>query len=204
MSKYPSADKEKLVHAVLKAGVWQFGDYVFASGKTANNKFEMPSALKDEYARRLLVPAIARLAIRGEVDGIWGAPEGGQLFAEAVAEMEGLSLVRLEAYRADNGLKRFRFQRHQEEIAVSCDSLVGIEDVITEGGTIWSILQQIPLLKAKTRRLAAGWIRGHLQYEFDIPVNGAIEEVVPNQISTTHPFFLKYGYLAVNEAMVSK
>lgn len=193
MGNYPSKEKEELITAVLKAGVWRFGELTSAAGKPMNNWFDMPLALKNEHARQLLIPALSRLALRGRPDAVWGVPRGGQIFAEEVAEDLGLPVIALKAFRIDGGPKQFRFlRRENEELAREATDLVGVEDVVNEGGSVWSALQT-PLIREKTKRIVACMIRGDLQHPFDIPVNGVIEELVPNEISSKHPFYSKYG-----------
>ncbi len=189
---------EQIKRAVLKAGVWQFGDYVFASGKPANNKFEMPLALKDEAAKKLVLKALGELALEYEPEALWGVPSGGQEFAHEIGTQLGLPVVYLQK-RETQGFKAVDYLLPRDRaLAIRTNRLVGIEDVINEGTSITRTLR-LPELSQNTVAIVACWIRGIMRVHDSLPIEGVIKEPVPNIIDPRHPFYHTYGRYAVEE-----
>jgi hypothetical protein len=190
---------EQVRISTLKSGVWILGRFVFASGKEANNKFDMPVALRVQASRRPLIGRMAALAAVYDPDALWGVPSGGQEYAEELGEHMELPVIQLSVTRA-NGKKEFHFATHHDRVlAARSVRKVGVEDITNEFTSTNATLL-LPELQ-NTVGMVAGARRGTPETEQlpGMPVDWAFEMQVPNIITPDHPLFQQYGQFAVGE-----
>ncbi len=195
---------EQIRESTLEAGVWLFGRFVFASLKEANNKLDMPRALRRDASRRPLIDRMGELTAAYDPDALWGVPSGGQEFAEELSETKwlGIPVISLVVVGKDaNGKKIFGYASAADrKMAARYPRKVGIEDLTTELTSINTTLQ-LPELADGTVAIVAGCRRGTPDVENlpDIPVHWAFEFQVPNIITPGHPHFQRYGHLAIGD-----
>lgn len=194
--------EQELLDAVMASEVWEFGDFTFASGKTANNKIQLPKVLDTIHAKGLLLGRMAELIQGYQPDMLWGVPDGGQEFAKVLGEDLGVPLLELERDEeasARMGTKIFKYV-NDDEIANAevAEKIVGIEDVSNELTSVVSALD-LPVLSRKTVAVVIGFRRGSRKNEqpVSVPLEAAIDMPIPNIIDHNHPFFRKYGHLAL-------
>lgn len=190
------ASQERIKEAILRAGVWQFGEYQLGSGKEANNRFEMPLVLDNPAARRLLLPALCRLVASYSPDSLWGVPSGGQEFASVVGQQPALPVIQLQELGRGKELGIEYLYPKDRALATRAYRTVGLKDVIDDGTFIVRSLR-LPELSEKTVAIVACWVRGILLARRSMLVKGVVEEPVPNLISSSHPFYQRYGHFAV-------
>jgi orotate phosphoribosyltransferase len=196
--KMAVSNAENIENAIMASGVWHLADYVFASGKTANNKFEIPLLLEDEEASQLVLRELGGLAMAYEPDVLWGVPSGGEEFACYLGEELGLPVARLNKVSTSPGRKTFEYKtRYDERLAHRARRMVGLEDITTELTSVAGALE-LQNLKAKTTGVVAVWRRGTPEVEKDlgVEVSWLVKEAVPNMITPDHPFYKKYQHLA--------
>jgi orotate phosphoribosyltransferase len=197
---------EQLRISTLQAGVWVLGKFVFASGKVANNKLDMPRALQRTASREPLIGRMAELALAHEPDAIWGVPTGGQEYAVELAYTDALTdvpLVNLAVSRDGAGKKVFSFATSHDRIVAGRSSrMVGVEDVTNEFTSTKAVLAALPELEG-TVGIVAGARRGTPETEQPLSrrlsVDWAFEMPVPNVITPDHPLFQQYGQFAVGD-----
>jgi hypothetical protein len=177
----------------------------FASGKVANNKLEMPEALRYQPSRRLLIGRMGQVIVDHGVRLLWSIPTGGDDYADALTKEFGLEApIRLRKVSAEPGRKVFAYNTPQDEARVLAgDKLIGVEDLTTELTSTDGALQ-VPGLRERTIGMVAAWRRGSPEQERDVhmPYEYAVEAPVPNIITTDHPFWQRWGHLAVGDRSV--
>jgi orotate phosphoribosyltransferase len=183
---------------VMRAGVWNFGDYTFASGKKANNKFEIPDLLKDSEAKEVVLREMSKLVVAHSPDAIWGVPSGGQEFARHLRKALDVPVIFLRKVGSLAGSKEFEYDtRYDAKAARKAERMVGIEDITTELTSVDGVLR-LPEINEKTEAIIALWRRGTPEVEkpLGVKVEWVIEEEVPNVITPEHPFYQQYAPLA--------
>ena len=87
------------------------------------------------------------------------------------------------------------------ELAANSRRLIGIEDVTTELTSTDGALH-LPELDDHTLAVLAGMRRGTSDRERDIhrPIHWLFEASLPDFIDKDHPFYRRYGHLAVKQA----
>jgi orotate phosphoribosyltransferase len=190
---------EQIKDIIMQSGVWHLGAFVFASGKEANNKFEIPAILEREEVAEPLMRELGYLALEHSPDALWGVPSGGQEIACYLGGELGLPVVCLEKKLVTPGKKSFEYaSRGAERLAQQATRIVGVEDITTEFTSLMGALE-LPVLRSKTQGIVSVWRRGTPDIERDIgiPVSWLAEEAVPNMITPNQPFYKKYAHLAV-------
>jgi orotate phosphoribosyltransferase len=185
-------------NVVMRAGVWHFGDYTFASGKKANNKLEIPELLEDPEAREVVLHEMGKLVVAHSPDAIWGVPSGGQEFARHLCKELDVPVIFLRKVGSLAGSKEFAYNtRYDAKAARKAECIVGIKDITTELTSVNGVLQ-LPELKEKTEAIVALWRRENSEVEKPLGVNveWVVEDEVPNTITPEHPFYSQYAHLA--------
>lgn len=193
---------EDLRRSTLESGVWLLGDFTFASLKRANNKLDMPRALRRAISRRPLIDRMAELADEYKPEAVWGVPHAGQEYAQEVSDALEVPLIGLRMTGLDDqGKKKFGFWSNEDrKLARRCGRIVGIEDLTTEF-TSFNATLRLPELADSTLAIVAGCRRGTPDVETrpNLPMAWAFEFQVPNVITKEHPLFVQYGHLAIGE-----
>jgi orotate phosphoribosyltransferase len=197
--KYVSTRAKELA---MQAGVWHLGNYTFASGKKANNKFEIPELLNDFEAREIALHAMVNLVLQHSPDALWGVPAGGQEFARQLAKECELPVIYLKKAPSSRGTKVFTYEnRYIAQEAQSAERVVGIEGITNELTSVVGALE-LPELREKTNAIVAFWRRGTSDIErpLDVNIEWVVEQEVPNLITPDHPFYQQYAHLAIRDA----
>lgn len=193
------------IQTVLESGLWHLGAERFASGKVANNKLDMPEALHHPPARKLLIGRMGEVVMRYGIRQLWSVPSGGDDYAdELTTDYDLLPPIRLRKVGAGPGWKTFAYATPDDEArALAADALIGVEDLTTELTSTAGGLA-VAGLRERTMCMMAAWRRGSPELERDVgvPVAYAIEAEVPNIITPDHPFWQRWGHLAVGDHSV--
>ncbi|HSW37721.1 MAG TPA: hypothetical protein VLG37_05150 [Candidatus Saccharimonadales bacterium] len=199
--------------SILAAGLWEvaadFKPYVvFASGKQANNKLDLEAAIDegqpDDLQAAVLDP-MKTLVERYDPDALWGVPSGGQSYASKIGAHLSIPVVRLKKKENSPGVKTYELEDPEEDgkRLRAAKRLVGVEDAGSERTSLYGALYlshpQLVELTIKTVGVALVWQRGLVieARHLGVPVTSVIQEHIPNLIRRKHPFFKKYGSLAV-------
>jgi hypothetical protein len=200
----PEANSDRFIEAVFDADVWEFGRFRFASGKTANNKFNMEKLALPKNRPQLLVviAETGKLVVGHEIDAVWGVPWGGQeVFARPLSQVFDVPLIGLIKDIDQPNLKTFMYEDlNAYRIAEQTENKLGLEDASTERGSISGALQ-LPELLFDTKLMIAGIRRGDPERErkIKVPFEAVFTQYVPNHISIDDPFYQEFGHRAVGE-----
>jgi hypothetical protein len=215
MTRISPAESEFARDVLLEIGSWEidpdFAPYVtFASGKEANNKISVDTALHDhpEWVRNAICDPMETLvrASDSPIDTLWGVPSGGQEYAVELAHRLGVEVVRLIKVENQPGIKTYRPASDDDiEKLKAARHMAAIEDAGSEWTSLWGAMHNSPELSklelhARTNQVVVGWQRGLWSEVRNLHVSqvqAVVSEHVPNIITPGHPFFVRFGHLAI-------
>jgi len=178
--------------AINRAQVLETGHFIFADGDHATLKLEMDHLWEHPAELATVLAALARADGLPPADVILGAPTGGQRLAEAVAELTGLPLARLE--RVPGGAKQdFRFvSAADRQLALAARSPRIYEDVVTTLSSVAGVVKLLEPRRQAVRSLAV-WRRGQVKpaYRAGLADHYLVEQPIlslpPDECQVCHP-----------------
>ena len=174
---------ESAKQAVVQAGVFEQGHFVFADGEHATTKIEMDHLWDHAAPLQAILALLARADGLPPADVILGVPRGGQRLADALGapKYTGLPVVKLE--RVPGGDKRdFRFVSDADrQLALTAKSPRIYEDVVSTLSSIAGVVRLLDPSRQDVHSLAI-WRRGRVRehYRHGVTDHYLIENPVSN------------------------
>jgi orotate phosphoribosyltransferase len=199
----PDSYRQEALETIIDAGVWEFGDFAFAGGQPANNKFQMDRVLREPYQESVVRP-LGLMALSFVPDVLIGVPTGGTLFAERLGEATGINVAQMSKSEDAPGSKTYDFATERDrELVVGAETVVIVEDVLNRRTSTLGMLQNVAI-RSRARVVVTPLDRGvkSQQKAVCIPVEAIVQEEVPDIITPDHPFFQKYSRRAINNHLI--
>lgn len=186
----------ELREAIVDAGVWQEGHFVFANGGHSTVKLKMDRLKNSPEAFQKALLMLAQMDGEDDEDAeskpdvVLGVPRGGQELAEGLVERGLLRVPWARLERVPGGERRdFRFRSVPDrERALDAQRVYIYEDVVT---TFSSIAGVVRLLEPDRQDIQARaiWRRGtvHDKYRGAVRDRYLIEEELPVWVAEKCP-----------------
>jgi orotate phosphoribosyltransferase len=176
--------------ALIKAKSFRNGQFVLASGKTANYFFDMKPTMLDPAGSNLIANAILDKinTVCGDVDAVGGMATGGIPLVSVVCAISFMRGTPIPALFVRKATKDHGTERLIEGVLEAGWTVVMLEDVTTTGGSIMQAVRPVR---------AAG---GHVHHVITVVdrLEGAIDNLASEGI-TLHPIFNRLDFDGTND-----
>jgi len=171
----------RLRDEILDVALERGGPYEFAGGDIANNKLNTDRLHSNRELQSRIVERLGYLALSFKADALIPVPDGGNKWAELIADLIKKPVCYLRKVEATPGLRTYDFATDWfEKVAEKKEKIMIVDDV---GNRLTSIkgVMEIPIIAKRAVLVGGIWMRGEqgVTQQVDIRQKWLVEEYIP-------------------------